>query len=98
MTAAKVELGDNGELKLAGDLLFSTVMPVRAKLEKVLASSPREWTVDFSAVGRVDSSALSLWLSCLRLAAAKGVQLQARGVPEELRSIASLVGLEQVLA
>ena len=96
--AAKVELSGADTLCLSGDLLFSTVMPVQAKVHKQLRDASGSWTIDFSAVGRVDSSALSLWLSCLRLAATQGVELKAQQVPEELKSIAELVGLEQLLA
>lgn len=94
----KVEQSEPGVLTLQGDLLFSTVAPLRSRIEALLEQQVERCTLDFSAVARVDSSALSLWLACRRFAAPRNLTLQARGIPAEMQSIAHLVGLDQVLA
>lgn len=80
-----------------GDLLFSTVVAKRAALLNQLQKVQGSCQLDFSAVGRVDSSALSLWFCCERLALAKGFELTAINTPEDLLSIARLVGVEENL-
>lgn len=80
-----------------GDLLFSTVVAKRAALLNQLQKVQGPCQLDFSAVGRVDSSALSLWFCCERLALAKGFELTAINTPEDLLSIARLVGVEENL-
>lgn len=94
---AKVEQSATGVIALSGELLFSTIMAVRAELETLLQQQGDRCVIDFSAVTRVDSSALALWLSCCRLAARKGMSLSASGIPADMGSIADLVGLDGVL-
>lgn len=91
---SKVELMAAGQIRVEGDLLFSTVVPIREQLVRLLRDQAGEVKVDFSAVGRVDSSALSLWLCCERQAKQQGLKLDAQAVPEDLMSIARLVGFE----
>lgn len=84
-------------IKVEGDLLFSTVVAKRTALLDQLKQVQGPCQLDFSAVGRVDSSALSLWFCCERLALAKGFELTAVNTPEDLLSIARLVGVEENL-
>ncbi|UTW13994.1 STAS domain-containing protein [Marinobacterium rhizophilum] len=90
---ASVEVRAADEVALSGDLRFATVAGVRERLERLIATGESACVVDFSAVSSVDSAALSLWLCCQREARERNIQLQARHVPEDLLSIARLVGL-----
>jgi phospholipid transport system transporter-binding protein len=94
MMQASVEVRAADEVALSGDLRFATVSGVRERLERLIATGGSHCVVDFSAVTSVDSAALSLWLCCQREALERNIDLQARHVPEDLLSIAGLVGLE----
>lgn len=93
-----VEQTAPGTIRLAGDLVFASVLPARQKLLGLLQQTEGECRVDWSGVQRVDSSALSLWLVCLRQATEQGVQLHIERPPADLVSIADLVGLADALA
>ena len=90
---AKVEF-KGGSARLSGDLLFSTVLSVRAELEAAIDKAEQLLVIDFGLVSRVDSSAVSLWLCLQRRSQRKSLELKAQNVPAELSSIARLVGLE----
>jgi phospholipid transport system transporter-binding protein len=52
---------------------------------------------DLSAVQRSDSSAVALLLEWQRIARAKGLQLELRGIPANLRSLAKLYGVDSLI-
>lgn len=54
-------------------------------------------TVDLSSVTEVDSSALAVMLGWLRFAQARNFQIHFSGVPANIRSLADLYGLTEVL-
>lgn len=87
----------NQVISVEGDLLFSTVVAKRTALLSQLQKAQGPCQLDFSAVGRVDSSALSLWFCCERFAVDRGIELTAINIPEDLLSIARLVGVEDNL-
>jgi phospholipid transport system transporter-binding protein len=90
---AQVEISED-TLLLKGDLLFSTVLSVRAALEQAVDQAQKRCIVDFAGVGRVDSSAVSLWLCLERKTRSRQLTLSAINIPDELTSIVRLVGLE----
>ncbi|GAA0689603.1 hypothetical protein GCM10009104_15140 [Marinobacterium maritimum] len=98
MTAAKVETPSAGVVKVSGDLTFATVLQVRKGLLDQLQACGARCTLDLSGVDRVDSSALSLWLVCLRQARQLQQELTLIGVPADFDAIAGLVGLDAELA
>lgn len=85
------------EIAVEGDLLFSTVVAKRDALLKQLQSLQGICRLNFAAVNRVDSSALSFWLCCLRYAQKREVTLEIINLPDDLRSIAQLVGVDEQL-
>jgi len=93
--AEQFEASEGLRLKLEGDLVFGNVMSIRQRIERQIVAGVKEVRIDLSEVGRVDSSALSLWLCFQRRADEFGLKLIAENVPAELKSIAQLVGLEQ---
>ncbi|MBV0933078.1 STAS domain-containing protein [Marinobacterium weihaiense] len=93
MTAAKVERSGDAQVALSGDLTFATVLQIRTPLLQQLKACGEACVLDLSAVERVDSSALSLWLVCQRQARRLSQRLTLCGVPEDFHSIAGLVGL-----
>ncbi len=91
----RIERLDDNHLSLQGMLKFADITAIREAVDRALDTMVSPISVDFSGVDAVDSSALSLWLCSMRKAEANGAELSATGVPEELLSIARLVGLEQ---
>ena len=92
---ARVEFNGSSAL-LSGDLLFGTILSVRAELEGFVDRAEKPIVIDFIRVSRVDSSAVSLWLCLQRRSKSRKVQLTARNVPAELSSIARLAGLDSL--
>jgi phospholipid transport system transporter-binding protein len=93
---AKVKI-DGSSAVLSGDLIFSTVLSVRAELESAVDKAEQLLVIDFGSVSRVDSSAVSLWLCLQRRSHGRKLELKAQNVPAELSSIARLAGLESLL-
>lgn len=98
MTAVKVEQTAPDCIALSGNLVFATALAARRELFRQLEQCDAQCRVDWSGVQRVDSSALSLWLSCLRFAAGRKQTLTLVSPPEGVVSIAGLVGLSEVFA
>ncbi|MFW1677951.1 STAS domain-containing protein [Pontibacter sp. JAM-7] len=94
---AEVQLQEKNCLALQGPLRFSDIVPLQQQAERLLSGLQGEVRVDFSEVTTVDSSALSFWLCCQRKSRELGVAIQAVAVPDELLSIARLVGLDHEL-
>lgn len=92
-----VECGGEQQVNISGALTFANIMSIRHDVETMLNGLSGVVHIDFSGVTRVDSSSLSLWLCILRLAEVSGLQLKPHNVPEEMSSIAGLVGLGQYL-
>ena len=55
-------------------------------------------TIDLAGVDEADSSALSLLLEWQRAAKARGFRLSYTGLPENLRSLAQVYGILDLLA
>ena len=53
--------------------------------------------IDLSHLSRFDSSAVSALLAWRRAATARGAQLQIAGVPDGLRSLAQLYGVQDFI-
>jgi phospholipid transport system transporter-binding protein len=53
--------------------------------------------VDFSAVTEADSAALAALIDWLRTARGAGHSLQQRGMPDGLRSLAALYGVDELI-
>jgi|SRR5690554_1448066 phospholipid transport system transporter-binding protein len=98
LTPATLDISAEGVIKVSGDMTFQTVPALRQNLLGALFSVAGDRCLDLAAVGRVDSSALSLWLVCRREASRRGVKLTLHNPPQDLCSIAELVGLEGVSA
>ena len=55
-------------------------------------------TIDLGGVSEADSSALSLLLEWQRAAKARGFRIKYSGLPENLRSLAQVYGVLELLA
>ncbi len=87
MTAIKV-LDDGRRLDISGDMTMAEV----PALLNTIAAMNGVVHVDLSAVGRVDSSALTVLLACSR--AAEGATVTVHHAPATLRALNDLYGLQ----
>ncbi|KAB7650589.1 STAS domain-containing protein [Sutterella seckii] len=67
------------------------------KRELLRAQASGDFTVDLSDVKRADSAALSVQLSARRKAEALGGRLAIEGLPADLKTLARLYGVEEIL-
>ena len=93
--SATVTRIDDQRLQITGDLTFRTVMQVRAQLEQQLADARGEQLISLANIDRVDSSALSLWLCIQRWARLRQLTLQAIDLPDDVRALGRLVGMNR---
>lgn len=90
--------GVTGTLLLAGEVNIHTGGALRDQARRLLAGCSETLVrIDCSALGRSDSVCLSLLLCMLRDADALGKRLLICALPEELRRIAGLYGLLELL-
>jgi len=82
-------------LRPEGPLTMATATAyVEAARAKVKAG---DLTVDLSAVTAADSAALALLFDCRRGAASAGHRMSVVALPEGLRSLAALYGVDELL-
>lgn len=80
----------------AVEITVETAAVVKTQVLAAFAAGEREF--DFSGVQRVDSSALALLLSLTRESARAGVPVTCVAVPPDLKSLAELYGIADLLA
>ena len=86
---------DAGRLLLSGPVTLANVAQLLEEGRRHLGEGVN--TVDLAEVGELDSSALALLLALLREAKAAGRELAFVNLPEGLRTIARLYGVEELL-
>lgn len=87
-----------GRLALSGVLDYSTGPALRERGGRLIAvSSALQLQLDCSAVSKSSSVGLALLLAFMRDARAAGRELTISGLPEELRQIAEVSGLLELL-
>lgn len=84
-------------IKVIGDLVFDTVNAVADQGCKAISGINEEIEIDFSKVGLVDSSALSLIILWLRSSLAHGTKIHLINVSPRLVDLARSCGLEEIL-
>ncbi|OWJ94090.1 anti-anti-sigma factor [Pseudomonas sp. A46] len=98
MSEARIERGTAGELCLVGVLDYSTGPALREAGRQLIRSlSGKDLVLDCSAVQKSSSVGLSLLLAFMRDAASAGKSVTLRGLPEDMRQIAEVSGLTELL-
>ena len=82
-------------MQVSGALTLASVAADLALGKAAIAEGAR--SVDLAGVGELDSSALALLLAWLREAKAAGRSLVFANLPESLRTIARLYGVQDLL-
>jgi phospholipid transport system transporter-binding protein len=99
MNESAVRIGAAGELLLSGVLDYRTGPGLRKEGQALINSSTAPaLVVDCSAVVKSSSVGLSLLLAFMRDAAAAGKALSIRALPDDMREIAQVSGLTELLA
>lgn len=98
MSQASVRESAPGRLQLSGVLDYSTGPQLRLAGQGLIrASGQSELLLDCSGVQKSSSVGLSLLLCYMRDAAAAGKQLSLCGLPADMREIAQVSGLVELL-
>ncbi|MDX1593428.1 MAG: STAS domain-containing protein [Gammaproteobacteria bacterium] len=92
----ELHVDDDGRIRLAGRLDLSTVAGLADRGTELFVQR-QEAIVDLADVSRTDSAALALLLEWQRAAGRSGCRLRFENVPETLRSIADVCGIEAVI-
>jgi phospholipid transport system transporter-binding protein len=88
--------GDGGLLRASGELTFETAVEALAAGERLLASAD-DAGIDLSGVREGDSAGLAVLVEWLAGKLARGGSLTYAGMPAQMRSIARICGLEEML-
>ncbi|MFJ7795824.1 lipid asymmetry maintenance protein MlaB [Pseudomonas sp. NPDC096950] len=99
MSESAVRMSETGELLLSGVLDYRTGPDLRKQGQALIKSSDATAVVvDCSAVVKSSSVGLSLLLCFMRDAQAAGKALSIRAMPEDMREIAQVSELTELLA
>jgi phospholipid transport system transporter-binding protein len=99
MTESAIRLGDEGELLISGVLDYRTGPDLRTQGQALIKTSTAPSLVlDCSAVTKSSSVGLSLLLCFMRDAQAARKPVSIRALPEDMREIAEVSGLAELLA
>jgi phospholipid transport system transporter-binding protein len=92
-----IDAAGPGRLLARGELSFATAgQALRAGLG--LLPSGRTCTIDLSGITSADSAGLAVLIEWLSVATARGCELAYEAVPAQLRAIARISDLEELLA
>lgn len=86
---------DIGHFIVAGNLTFATIGKDTLKSMMSLTSA-REITLDLKQVGLTDSAGLALMIEWLKYARSKRTHTVFKNIPEQLRNLAKLSGLDKI--
>lgn len=98
MSVASITETGSGELILSGIIDFRSGPQLRENGQKVIcASQAKDLLLDCAAVEKSSSVGISLLLAYMRDASAAGKTLALRGLPLDMRQIAHVSGLDEML-
>lgn len=98
MSQAAIRELTPGVLQLAGELDYLSAPALREQGARLIAASQgAACVIDCATVVKSSSVGLSLLLAFMRDASTAGKSLSVRGLPEDMREIAGVCGLLEVL-
>ncbi len=93
---ATIESPSGGEIKVSGDLTFSSVTPLLA--ESVEYFEPQSaLLIDLAAVTHADSAGVALLLEWMQMAKRQNLKLSFSHIPAQMWTIIDVSGLAQRL-
>lgn len=87
---------DTKTFRLSGELSFASVQDVMADANKQFADAD-ELNIDLHHVSRSDSTGIAILIEWMRFAQQTGKQIYFYNVPQQMLSLASACGMEQIL-
>lgn len=96
--AAQLVETQAGIWQVSGDIDFNSVIALSDLGCEAIAQAKNRCRFDFSAVGSVNTVALSLLLNWRRQAQQLGIEVEFCALPAELHAIAELSDLESLVA
>lgn len=97
MSKPSITSRGGGEYRIEGRLEMGTVSELWQQTDHLFADMPKEVWFDLGGVSRSDSAGLALLLEWMRAAEREKVTLHLRHLPEQMRDIARLSELHEVL-
>lgn len=85
-------------LSLPAKLTLNDADAIARNLKSQISSQPGEVAIDASLLQEFDSSALAVLVACRREALAAGKQFAVSQLPDKLAQLASLYGIDPLLA
>ena len=85
-------------MQLPADAHLDHAAELAARLPAAVAEGRGPFTVDASALKAFDTSTIALLLQARRLAQAAGRGFAVHGLPAQLRQLAALYGVEELLS
>lgn len=95
MNDCRFRVDDGTRLILSGELVMSSINQPLVALSSLLDTNREITELDLSGVGKVDSTAVALLLELKRIAVRQGRSLRLIAVPEKLRTIAGISGVDR---
>ena len=95
--AFRLDRGTPGTLAVSGTLGFATAAAALQALDEALRAGDRR-QLDLAGVGTCDSAGLACMLAVLAAARGRGQAVSLRHVPDGLRTLARVSGVEVLLA
>ena len=93
---SQIESGADGQFLITGDLDFQTVPRVWSASQALFADS-KTLTIDLSGVNSSNSAGLALLIEWMRFAEEKNCSIKFENLPEQMRQVAQLCGVEDKL-
>lgn len=97
MARPTVQAVGQGCYRVEGDLTYATVTTLRSESRNLFATAAGELEFDLGGVERADSAGLALLIDWMRSARAAGGSLRFRAMPSQMRAIAEVSDLDEVL-
>lgn len=96
--APAYEVSDDGAvIKLRGTLLRDAVLPLVRQLAPMLRKGQGDVMLDLDQVTTMDSAGLALLVEVVRQGRDMGRMVHVSALPEQIRPLAVLTGLDQIL-
>ncbi|MDR9436563.1 MAG: STAS domain-containing protein [Thiohalophilus sp.] len=97
MSDTAIKPQDDNSYLISGELNMQTVPGLLQQVEPILGRSQGEVCFDLQAVTRSDSAGLALLVEWMQFARQQDRKLTFRNLPDQLRDIARISGLEDLL-
>ncbi|KPK56046.1 MAG: hypothetical protein AMS22_02475 [Thiotrichales bacterium SG8_50] len=97
METVEIVRAEQGDWCVAGELSLGSVPAAQRVAAGELLTSPGPWHIDLARVARSDSAGLALLVEWVREARERGIDVGFRHMPEQMRAMARVSGLEDIL-